>query len=69
MSVIEPTIEDVNQVFKDNPQAAQQLQIVSQNRMISELEQRIVELESQLDTESNDSKNGKGSAKELEKIK
>ena len=69
MSVIEPTIEDVNQVFKDNPQAAQQLQIVSQNRIIAELEQRIVELESQLDTESNDSKNGKGSAKELEKIK
>jgi len=69
MSVIEPTIEDVNQVFKDNPQAAQQLQIVSQNRMISELEQRIVELESQIDTEANDSKNGKGSAKELEKIK
>ena len=68
MSVIEPTIEDVNQVFKDNPQAAQQLQIVSQNRMISELEQRIVELESQIDTEANDSKNGKGSAKELEKI-
>ena len=69
MSVIEPTIEDVNQVFKDNPQAAQQLQIVSQNRIISELEQRIVELESQIDTEANDSKNGKGSAKELEKIK
>ena len=68
MSVIEPTIEDVNQVFKDNPQAAQQLQIVSQNRMISELEQRIVELESQIDTEANDSKNGKGSAKELEKV-
>ena len=68
MSVIEPTIEDVNQVFKDNPQAAQQLQIVSQNRIISELEQRIVELESQIDTEANDSKNGKGSAKELEKI-
>lgn len=68
MSIIEPTIEDVNQVFKDNPQAAQQLQIVSQNRMISELEQRIVELESQIDTEANDSKNGKGSAKELEKV-
>ena len=68
MSIIEPTIEDVNQVFKDNPQAAQQLQIVSQNRIIDELKEEIVELKSQLEDQSNDSKNGKGSAKELEKV-
>ena len=68
MSIIEPTLEDVNQVFKDNPQAAQQLQIVSQNRIIAELKEEIVELKSQLEDQSNDSKNGKGSAKELEKV-
>jgi len=68
MSIIEPTLEDVNQVFKDNPQAAQQLQIVSQNRIIDELKEEIVELKSQLEDQSNDSKNGKGSAKELEKV-
>jgi len=68
MSIIEPTIEDVNQVFKDNPQAAQQLQIVSQNRIIAELKEEIVELKSQLEDQSNNSKNGKGSAKELEKV-
>ena len=63
--MIEPTVEDINAVLQNNPQAAQQLQIVTLTRTVKEQEEEIKELKEQLKTGS---KNGKGNAKELEKV-
>ena len=63
--MIEPTVEDINSVLQNNPQAAQQLQIVTLTRTVKEQEEEIKELKEQLKTGS---KNGKGNAKELEKV-
>ena len=63
--MIEPTVEDINAVLQNNPQAAQQLQIVTLTRTVKEQEEEIKELKEQLKTSS---KNGKGNAKVLEKV-
>jgi|TARA_R110000824_G_scaffold85877_7_gene212996 hypothetical protein len=63
--MIEPTVEDINAVLQNNPQAAQQLQIVTLTRTVKEQEEEIKQLKEQLETGS---KNGKGNAKELEKV-
>ena len=63
--MIEPTVEDINAVLQNNPQAAQQLQIVTLTRTVKEQEEEIKQLKEQLETSS---KNGKGKAKELEKV-
>jgi len=63
--MIEPTIEDINAVLQSNPQAVQQLQIVTLTRTVREQEEEIKQLKEQLETSS---KNGKGNAKELEKV-
>ena len=63
--MIEPTVEDINAVLQNNPQAAQQLQIVTLTRTVKEQEEEIKELKEQLETSS---KNGKGNAKKLEKV-
>ena len=63
--MIEPTVEDINAVLQNNPQAAQQLQIVTLTRTVKEQEEEIKELKEQLKTGS---KNGKGNAKVLEKV-
>ena len=63
--MIEPTVEDINALLQNNPQAAQQLQIVTLTRTVKEQEEEIKELKEQLKTGS---KNGKGNAKELEKV-
>ena len=63
--MMEPTVEDINTVLQNNPQAAQQLQIVTLTRTVKEQEEEIKELKEQLGTTS---KNGKGNAKELEKV-
>ena len=63
--MMEPTVEDINTVLQNNPQAAQQLQIVTLTRTVKEQEEEIKELKEQLKTSS---KNGKGNAKELEKV-
>ena len=65
MNNIEPTLQDINTVFSNNPTAAQQLQIVALTRTVKEQEEEIKELKEQLGTTS---KNGKGNAKELEKV-
>ena len=63
--MIEPTVEDINAVLSNNKEAAQQLQIVTLSRTVREQEEEIKELKEKLET---DSKNGKGNAKELEKV-
>ena len=63
--MMEPTVEDINTVLQNNPQAAQQLQIVTLTRTVKEQEEEIKELKEQLKTSS---KNGKGNAKVLEKV-
>ena len=63
--MIEPTVEDINAVLQNNPQAAQQLQIVTLTRTVKEQEEEIKQLKEQLETSS---KNGKGNAKKLEKV-
>jgi hypothetical protein len=63
--MIEPTVEDINAVLQSNPQAVQQLQIVTLTRTVREQEEEIKQLKEQLETSS---KNGKGNAKELEKV-
>ena len=63
--MIEPTVEDINAVLQNNPQAVQQLQIVTLSRTVKEQEEEIKQLKEQLETSSN---NGKGNAKELEKV-
>jgi len=63
--MIEPTEEDINAVLQSNPQAVQQLQIVTLTRTVKEQEEEIKQLKEQLETSS---KNGKGNAKELEKV-
>ena len=63
--MIEPTVEDINAVLQNNPQAVQQLQIVTLTRTVKEQEEEIKQLKEQLETGS---KNGKGNAKELEKV-
>ena len=63
--MIEPTVEDINAVLSNNKEAAQQLQIVTLSRTVREQEEEIKQLKEQLET---DSKNGKGNAKELEKV-
>ena len=63
--MIEPTVEDINAVLQSNPQAVQQLQIVTLTRTVKEQEEEIKELKEQLETSS---KNGKGNAKKLEKV-
>ena len=66
--MMEPTVEDINTVLQNNPQAAQQLQIVTLTRTVKEQEEEIKQLKEQLQTKETDSKNGKGNAKELEKV-
>jgi len=68
MNNIEPTLQDINTVFSNNPTAAQQLQIVALTRTVKELQERIVELEKELENKTTASKNGKGNAKELEPV-
>ena len=63
--MIEPTVEDINAVLQSNPQAVQQLQIVTLTRTVKEQEEEIKQLKEQLETSS---KNGKGNAKKLEKV-
>ena len=63
--MMEPTVEDINAVLQNNPQAVQQLQIVTLTRTVKEQEEEIKQLKEQLETSSN---NGKGNAKELEKV-
>ena len=63
--MIEPTVEDINAVLQSNPQAVQQLQIVTLTRTVREQEEEIKQLKEQLETSS---KNGKGNAKKLEKV-
>jgi len=63
--MIEPTVEDINAVLSNNKEAAQQLQIVTLSRTVREQEEEIKQLKEQLVTSSN---NGKGNAKELEKV-
>ena len=63
--MIEPTVDDINEVLSNNKEAAQQLQIVTLSRTVREQEEEIKQLKEQLET---DSKNGKGNAKELEKV-
>ena len=63
--MIEPTVEDINAVLQNNPQAVQQLQIVTLTRTVKEQEEEIKQLKEQLETGS---KNGKGNAKKLEKV-
>ena len=63
--MIEPTVDDINAVLSNNKEAAQQLQIVTLSRTVREQEEEIKQLKEQLET---DSKNGKGNAKELEKV-
>ena len=41
MNNIEPTLQDINTVFSNNPTAAQQLQIVALTRIVKELQERI----------------------------
>tara|TARA_R100001082_G_scaffold32125_2_gene16489 strand:+ start:7111 stop:7320 length:210 start_codon:yes stop_codon:yes gene_type:complete len=68
MNNIEPTLQDINTVFSNNPTAAQQLQIVALTRTVKELQERIAELEKELENKTTASKNGKGNAKELEPV-
>ena len=68
MNNIEPTLQDINTVFSNNPTAAQQLQIVALTRTVKELQEKIAELEKELDNKTTASKNGKGNAKELEPV-
>ena len=68
MNNIEPTLQDINTVFSNNPTAAQQLQIVALTRTVKELQERIAELEKELENKTPASKNGKGNAKELEPV-
>tara|TARA_Y100001963_G_C6726572_1_gene421756 strand:- start:925 stop:1134 length:210 start_codon:yes stop_codon:yes gene_type:complete len=68
MNNIEPTLQDINTVFSNNPTAAQQLQIVALTRIVKELQERIAELEKELENKTTASKNGKGNAKELEPV-
>tara|TARA_R100001530_G_scaffold38091_1_gene29511 strand:- start:528 stop:722 length:195 start_codon:yes stop_codon:yes gene_type:complete len=63
--MIEPTVDDINAVLSNNKEAAQQLQIVTLSRTVREQEEEIKQLKEQLETSS---KNGKGNAKELEKV-
>ena len=63
--MIEPTVDDINAVLSNNKEAAQQLQIVTLSRTVKEQEEEIKQLKEQLETGS---KNGKGNAKELEKV-
>ena len=62
MDSIAPTAEDINKVFRSNPQAAQQLQIITLTRLLEEKEQEIESLKSKI------ASNGKGSVKNLEKV-
>ena len=41
MNNIEPTLQDINTVFSNNPTAAQQLQIVALTRIVKELQDRL----------------------------
>jgi hypothetical protein len=66
MNNIEPTLQDINTVFSNNPTAAQQLQIVALTRIVKELQEKIVELEKELENKTTASKNGK--VKELEPV-
>ena len=59
MNNIEPTLQDINTVFSNNPTAAQQLQIVALTRIVKELQERIAELEKELENKTTASKNGK----------
>ena len=68
MNNIAPTLQDINTVFSNNPTAAQQLQIVALTRIVKELQERIAELEKELENKTTASKNGKGNAKELEPV-
>ena len=68
MNNIEPTLQDINTVFSNNPTAAQQLQIVALTRTVKEFQERIAELEKELENKTTASKNGKGNAKELEPV-
>ena len=68
MNNIEPTLQDINTVFSNNPTAAQQLQIVALTRIVKELQEKIAELEKELENKTTASKNGKGNAKELEPV-
>lgn len=68
MNNIEPTLQDINTVFSNNPTAAQQLQIVALTRTVKELQEKIAELEKELENKTTASKNGKGNAKELEPV-
>ena len=68
MNNIEPTLQDINTVFSNNPTAAQQLQIVALTRTVKELQERIVELEKELENKTTASKHVKGNAKELEPV-
>ena len=68
MNNIEHTLQDINTVFSNNPTAAQQLQIVALTRIVKELQERIAELEKELENKTTASKNGKGNAKELEPV-
>ena len=65
MNNIEPTLQDINTVFSNNPTAAQQLQIVALTRTVKELQEKIAELEKELENKTTASKKGKGNAKEL----
>ena len=68
MNNIEPTLQDINTVFSNNPTAAQQLQIVALTITVKELQERIAELEKELENKTTASKNAKGNAKELEPV-
>ena len=68
MNNIEPTLQDINTVFSNNPTAAQQLQIVALTRTVKELQEKSAELEKELEIKTTASKNGKGNAKELEPV-
>ena len=60
---IQPSSEDINQVFQNNPVAAQQLQITTLVRLVKEKDDEIASLKEELA-----SKNGTGSLEEMEKV-
>ena len=60
---IQPSSEDINQVFNNNPVAAQQLQITTLVRLVKEKDDEIASLKEELAA-----KNGTGSLEEMEKV-
>lgn len=47
--MMEPTLDDINEVFKNNSVAVQQLQIVTLTRIVKEQDEEINDLKKQLE--------------------